>query len=115
MERWIRAGVAGVAATGGWALAERPLARLLGTGDFGDVRLLGRLIAPGRLWPVAGLAVHLGNGAAFGVAFDRLGLRGVRDAVLVAEAENVALWPVMALLDRIHPDRRSGHWPPLVS
>jgi hypothetical protein len=25
----------------------------------------------------------------------------------------VATWPGMALVDRVHPDRRSGHWPPL--
>ena len=28
-----------------------------------------------------------------------------------AAAESVATWPGMALLDRIHPDRRSGRWP----
>jgi hypothetical protein len=24
------------------------------------------------------------------------------------------LWPGMALVDRFHPDRRSGAWPPLL-
>jgi hypothetical protein len=27
----------------------------------------------------------------------------------------VATWPGMALLDRIHPDRRSGRWPRLLT
>jgi hypothetical protein len=34
--------------------------------------------------------------------------------VVAAQIENVALWPAMAVVDRIHPDRRSGAWPPLV-
>jgi hypothetical protein len=25
------------------------------------------------------------------------------------------LWPLMAVVDRIHPDRRSGAWSPLLS
>jgi len=29
--------------------------------------------------------------------------------------ENLALWPGMAVLDRVHPDRRSGAWPPLLT
>jgi hypothetical protein len=33
---------------------------------------------------------------------------------VAAEAENLALWPGMALVDRYHPDRRSGAWPPLL-
>jgi hypothetical protein len=111
----MRAGLAGAGAAAAWALAERPASRLFGTGDYGDVRLLGRVAAPGPLWPVAGLAVHLTNGAAFGIAFDRLGRRGWRDGMLAAQAENAALWPVMAVMDRIHPDRRSGHWPRLSS
>jgi hypothetical protein len=34
--------------------------------------------------------------------------------VLVAEAENLVLWPIMAVADRLHPDVRSGAWPPLL-
>jgi hypothetical protein len=57
--------------------------------------------------------VHLANGALFGVAFDRLGGRGVRSAVVAAQAENALLWPGMLIVDRIHPDVRDGNWPPL--
>jgi hypothetical protein len=37
----------------------------------------------------------------------------VRQGVIAAEAENAALWPLVSVLDRIHPDVRSGVWPPL--
>ena len=42
-----------------------------------------------------------------------LGGRGVRAGVAAACAEHLALWPLMALLDRVHPARRSGELPAL--
>ena len=99
-------------AAAAWAAAEPALGRALGT-PFSDVRLLGRLVTRGRAWPAAGLAVHLANGAAFGITFERLGLRGVRQGILVAQAENALLWPGLAVVERIHPDRRAGAWPRL--
>ena len=60
-----RGALAGIAAAATWAALEPPLGRLLRT-PYSDVRLLGAPITTGRLWPVAGLAVHLGNGAVFG-------------------------------------------------
>jgi hypothetical protein len=68
-----------------------------------------------RAWPAAGLALHLANGGAFGAAFERAGLRGVRAGVAAAELENLALWPALAVVDRVHPDRRSGAWPRLAT
>jgi hypothetical protein len=103
---------AGIVAAAAWAASEPALGRVLGT-SFSDVRLLGRLATRRRAWPVVGLALHLANGAAFGAAFERLGLRGAGRGLLVAQAENVALWPAMLVVDRIHPDRRDGRWPPL--
>jgi hypothetical protein len=50
----------------------------------------------------------------FGACFERLGGRGPLQGVLAAQVENVAFWPAMAVVDRIHPDRRSGAWPPLL-
>ena len=41
--------------------------------------------------------------------------RGVRQGVLTAEAENLVLWPGMLVVDRIHPDRRNGAWPRLLT
>ena len=103
---------AGVVAAAGWALSEPVLGAIFRT-PYSDVRLLGRVVTRRRGWPVAGLAVHLANGAVFGAAFARLGLRGTRQGVAAAQVENLLVWPGMLVLDRIHPDRRSGAWPPL--
>jgi hypothetical protein len=108
----LRGARAGIAAAAVWAAAEPPLRRVFGT-PYSDVRLLGATVTRGPWWPVAGLAVHLVNGAVFGAAFERRGGRGLKTGVLAAQAENLALWPALALVDRLHPDRRSGAWPRL--
>jgi len=108
-----RGAAAGVIAAAVWAAGEPALRRLART-PYSDVRLLGRLATSGRAWPAAGLALHLANGALFGASFSRLGLRGVRAGVVAAELENLALWPTLLVVDRIHPDRRNGNWPPLI-
>ena len=105
--------VAGIAAAAAWAAAEPLVGRLLAT-PYRDLRLLGAAVTSGPLWRPAGLAFHLVNGAAFGFAFERLGGRGWKQGALAAHAENLVLWPGMALVDRIHPDRKSGTWPPLL-
>ena len=108
-----RGAVAGIVAATVWAAAEPALGRAFGT-PYSDVRLLGRVVTRGRLWPVAGLALHAANGAVFGAVFERLGGRGVSRAVAAAELESLLLWPGMAVVDRVHPDRRSGYLPPLL-
>jgi hypothetical protein len=107
----LRGALAGAIAAAAWAAAEPALGRRFRT-PYSDLRLLGGLTGRG---PAAALGIHLGNGALFGAAFEWLGGRGVTRGVIAAQAENVALWPLMAVVDRIHPDRRSGAWPPLVS
>jgi hypothetical protein len=102
--------VAGAFAAAVWAAAEPTLGRLFRT-PYSDVRLLCGLTGLG---PVGGCALHIGNGALFGAVFERVGGRGVLRGVLAAQGENLMLWPAMAVVDRIHPDRRSGCWPPLV-
>jgi hypothetical protein len=106
-----RAALAGVTAAATWAAAEPTLGRLCRT-SYSDVRVLGRVVSQ-RRWRVAGTILHLANGAAAGVAFRRLGFRGWRAGVVAAEIESAALWPAMLLVDRYHPDRRDGTWPPL--
>jgi hypothetical protein len=98
-------------AAAAWAAAE-PLGRPLHGTSYSDVRLLGRPLSRSR-WRAAGLALHLANGAVAGVASARLGLRGWR-AAAAFQLENAAAWPLMAAVDRWHPDRRSGEWPPLL-
>ena len=77
------------------------------------MRLIGAPLSR-RHWRTVGTAVHLANGAAAGVAFQRLGLRGWKQGVAAAVVENTVIWPGMAVVDRLHPDRRSGAWPPLL-
>jgi hypothetical protein len=110
----MRGAAAGALAAGVWAAVEPALARAYGT-PMTDVRLLGRSVTRGRLWPVVGVAMHVGNGAAFGWVFERCGLGGSRQGIVAAEAENLLLWPGMAVVDRLHPDRRSGNWPKLLT
>jgi len=99
-----RGALAGVIAAAVWAATERPARRLFGT-PYSDVELLGG--GP------AGLALHTANGAGFGYLFVRLGGRGVRDGIVAALVENTLLWPGMFVVDRVHPRRRDGTWPPL--
>jgi hypothetical protein len=106
----LRGTLAGILAAAVWASAEPLLGRLFRT-PYSDRRLLAGLT--GRS-PAAALALHLGNGAIFGAFFERLGGRGPLQGVLAAQIENVALWPTMAVVDHVHPDRRSGAWPPLL-
>ena len=108
-----RAALAGMGAAAAWAAAEPLLRRVFRT-PYSDVRLLGAAGTRGPAWPLVGLAAHVANGAVFGLAFARLGGGGWKRGVLLAELENLALWPAMALVDRYHPDRRSGVWPPLL-
>jgi len=108
----VRGAAAGAVAAAAWAAGEPVLGRLVRT-PYSDVRLLGRLVTRRRGWPAVGLALHLANGAAFGTIFERSGLRGVKAGIVAAELENLALWPALAVIDRIHPDRRDGSWPPL--
>ncbi|MGH3094015.1 MAG: hypothetical protein ACRDOG_17040 [Gaiellaceae bacterium] len=102
-------------AAAAWAVAEPLASRLFRPPPgYSDVRLLGAVVTQGRAWRPLGLALHLGNGALFGVVFERSGAGGAGQGVLAAQAENIALWPGMALADRVHPDRKSGAWPPLL-
>ena len=107
-----RPALAGLIAAAAWAAAEPALGRLVGT-PYSDVRLLGAPLSR-RRWRLAGTAAHLANGAAAALAFERLGLRGWKAGLVVFQVENVAAWPLMAVADRVHPDRRSGAWPPLL-
>jgi hypothetical protein len=111
----VRGSLAGVGGAAVWAAAEPAVGRILGTPWYSDVRLLGRLVTTRPAWPVAGVVMHLVNGAAFGAAFERLGGRGWKQGVLAAEVENAGLWAGMAVIDRIHPDRRRGAWPRLLT
>ena len=115
--RHVRAAAAGAAAATAWGLLE-PLDTRLFRSDYRDVALLGKLVTSGRGWKAAGYTLHAANGAVFGLVFDaalrrsRIGPR--RLAVGLALAENVALYPLAALVDAKHPRRGERHLPPLL-
>jgi hypothetical protein len=101
-----RAALAGAAAAAAWAALQPLDKRLLGS-DYSDVAVLGKAVTRSRLWPVAGLAVHIANGAAFGLGFRELqartGYEPQRLALVLALGEHVALYPLTALVDSRHP------------
>jgi len=93
----VRAGAAGAFAALVWGLQE-PLDRRVFGCDYSDVLFLGR----GRR--SLGFAVHMANGALFGIAFDtarrRVDVDQRRLALALALGEHVALWPFISLVDR---------------
>jgi len=111
-----RAAAAGAAAALVWGLLE-PLDERVFRSDYRDVALLGKLLVPGRGWQLAGVAAHMANGALFGLAFDavrrRTAIEPRRLALGLALAENVALYPLTALVDAHHPRRGEPHLPPM--
>lgn len=108
----LRGPIAGALAAAVWVAAE-PLGQRVFRTPYSDVRLLGALLTREQYWRAVGVAVHIANGAAFGAAFGRIGGHGWKQGLVAAELENLLLWPAMFVVDRIHPDRRSGAWPPL--
>jgi hypothetical protein len=108
--RTINGALAGAAAAGVWA-AQQPLdKRVFGCG-FDDVELLGKAVTRGPLWPLAGLALHLQNGAIFGAVYANLAPGAGRRVPspargpLAALAEHVATWPGARFAMRVHPAR----------
>jgi hypothetical protein len=93
----VRAAAAGAVAALVWGLQE-PLDRRVFGCDYSDVLFLGR----GRR--SLGFAVHMANGALFGIAFDaarrRVDVDQRRLALALALGEHMALWPFISLVDR---------------
>ena len=109
----LRGALAGVTAAAAWAAAEPALGQAFGV-PYSDIRLLGATVTTRAGWKRAGWTLHLVNGAVFGAVFERLRGQGVARALVAAQVENAVLWPGMAVVDRFHPDRMSGAWPPLL-
>lgn len=109
LKRSLNGALAGSLAATVWAAQQPADKRAFGSG-YDDVELLGKAVTRGEAWPVAGLALHAANGAAFGALYSQLrpfllGPPQVR-AVTMAMAEHVALWPLGRLVDRYHPARK---------
>jgi hypothetical protein len=107
-----RYAAAGLAAGLGWRAVEPQLRRLFGH-PYSDPELLTSFITRGRLQPLLDYGVQAVGGAAFGAVFARLGGRRAGQAVAASLAENAVLLSLSPLVDRYHPDVRSGKWPPL--
>jgi hypothetical protein len=107
--RTLRGAFCGAVAAAVWAV-EQPLDKLLFASRYDDVELLGRTVVRGAGWYPAGLALHVGNGAVFGAVYSNLApalplparLRGPAAAL----TEHLALWPLTAVCDRLHPARK---------
>ncbi|HEX6789534.1 MAG TPA: hypothetical protein VF091_09855 [Gaiellaceae bacterium] len=110
----MRGALTGALAAAAWQACDPLFKRTFGT-PYSDAELLGPFITRGRYEWLANLATHSAGGATFGYLFERLGGRGVKAGVAAALAENTALWPGIAVFDRIHPKRRDGTWPPLAT
>jgi len=113
-----RAVSAGALAALAWAALE-PLDTRLFRSDYSDVAVLGKAVARGRAWLPAGLALHAGNGAIFGlclhVLHQRVDMPPRRLALRLALAEHVALYPLCYVVDRWHPRRGEPGIPPLLT
>jgi hypothetical protein len=107
--RTLRGAFSGLVAAGVWAL-EQPLDKLLLDSEYDDIEILGKAVTRGSGWYPIGLAIHLGNGAAFGAVYSNVAsylpvprpLRGPA----VALTEHVAMWPLGSVADRLHPARK---------
>lgn len=100
--------IAGAAAAALWA-AQQPLDKRVFRSRYDDVELVGKLVTRGSAWPLAGLALHIGAGAAVGAVYAQLkpflpGPAAARGAG-VALAEHAAGWPLVGLVDARHPAR----------
>jgi len=92
-----------------WAL-QQPLDKRVFGADYDDVELLGRFFPRQRCWRSLGLALHVLNGAIFGLAYSEVWRRTPRvsprvSAQMAIQMENVGLFPLAMLVDRHHPAR----------
>lgn len=105
----LRGAIAGILAAAAWAV-QQPLDKRFFHCRFDDVELLGKALTRGPRWQGIGTAVHLANGAVFGILYTHLCPRLHRlpawaRGPAVALGEHLASWPATALTDRFHPAR----------
>src|SRR5437764_1045881 len=112
MRRTIRAAAAGAAAAGLWAATE-PALRCACRTQYGDLRLVGGLLAPRSAWRRASARTS-STGRCSASRSTGLADAGSCAGSPPAELENAVLWPALALVDRRHPDVLDGTWQPLL-
>ena len=108
----------GAIAAAVWALQE-PVDQRVFRCDYSDVAVLGKAVTAGRRWWPVGFALHVANGALFGLVFHEVRRRRKTDArrlaLGMALAEHVALYPLCSVVDRFHPQRGTTGIPPLLT
>jgi hypothetical protein len=118
MQPTMRAALAGAAAATVWSAVE-PLDKRLFRCDYSDLAVLGKAFTRGPAWLPLGLALHVVNGAIFGLAFHevrrRVPVEPRRLALGMALGEHVALYPLGYFVDRYHPARGEEGIPPLLT
>jgi hypothetical protein len=91
-----------------WGL-QQPLDKLAFASRYDDVELLGKAVSRGDGWYPVGFALHMGNGALFGAVYSNVAplipIAPVLRGPLAGLVEHVAMWPLGALSDRLHPAR----------
>jgi len=104
-----RGALAGALGAAVWA-AQTPLDQRAFGVDYSDSELLGKTVTRGPAWPVVGHAMHLANGALFGAVYAnvarRIPLPSWARGPAAGMTENLATWPLMAVVDRFHPARK---------
>jgi hypothetical protein len=114
----VRCAFAGSAGAAVWAVQE-PLDQWVLRSDYSDVAVLGKVVVGGRAWWPTGLALHLVNGAVFGLVYYEARRRWPGRphllAMSMALGEHVALYPLGYFVDRFHPRRGTRGIPPLLS
>ena len=101
--------IAGGVAAAVWA-AQQPVDKRVFASRMDDIELLGKLVSTGDSWPLAGVALHVQNGAAFGAAYAQVrrfipGPPALVGVGLVM-AEHLSSWALIGLVDKLHPRRR---------
>jgi hypothetical protein len=108
VQRALNGAIAGGVAAAVWAVQQPLDKRVFGHG-YDDVEFMGKLVTRSDNWPAVGLALHVQNGMAFGVAYSALRplLPGppVAWGFVAAMVENAATWPLGRIADRYHPAR----------
>jgi hypothetical protein len=106
--RTLRGAVCGAVAAAVWAV-QQPVDKVVFGSRFDDIELLGRALVDDDNWYLAGLFLHVQNGAVFGAVYANvaplLPLPPVARGPAVALLENALSWPLGRLSDRLHPAR----------
>lgn len=80
-----------------------------------DFQLLAGFGPTRDKWPVVGPLVHIVNSLSLGLLYsfvaDRISGPGWLRGLTFALVENTLLWPIIIVLDRVHPAIKSGELP----